>query len=85
MSAALASISRVARGTVAGRPSIGVNDIDLSELVELRAAHETLQARNGVCDSTQAAKNTNDTCPVDKLSDFMEARKEIVQKFHQIL
>ena len=85
VAATLASISRTARTITNNGPDIGTNDINLSELVELRAEHETLQAQKITRNSTQAVKGTEETQPVGESSDFKQARKEIVQKFHQLL
>lgn len=81
----LTSILRTAGGAVGTESGIGTNNIDFSELVKLRAAHETLQARNSVRNSTRATKSTEDAHSIDEPSDFRQARKEIVQKFHQLL
>jgi hypothetical protein len=85
VSATLASISRSTEPAAGGRPNTTTNDIDLSELVKLRAAHETLQARNGVRNSARAVNDTEEPHSVDQPSDFKQARKEIIQKFHQLL
>ena len=82
----LASISCSVEHAAGGRPNTTINDIDLSRLVELRAAHETLRARNGVRNSTtRAAKGTEESRSVDGPSDLEQARKEIIKKFHQLL
>jgi len=85
VSATLTSISRTAGGVVGGKLDIDVIDHNLSKLVELRAAHETLQARNSVRNSARAAKSTEEIRSIDEPSDFAQARKEIIHKFHQVL
>ena len=82
VSATLASILQSTEPAVGGKPTPTTNDINLSELVKLRAIHETLQAQNGVCNSTWAANGTEETHSVNEPSDFKQARKEIIQKFH---
>jgi len=85
VSATLTSIFRTAGGVVGGELGVDTIDLNLSKLVELRAAHETLQARNSVRNSSRAAKSVEDTPSVSESSDFGQARKEIIHKFHQVL
>ena len=85
VSGTLTSILRTSGGAVGSGLGVGIIDLNLSKLVELRAVHETLQARNSVRNSTRAAKNTEETLSVNEPSDFGQARKEIIHKFHQVL
>lgn len=88
VSTTLASIPRRAEAIAGSRLDTGTNNVDLSKLVELRTAHETSQARNSVRSSTKAAKSAEEAeeaSIVDEPSNFVLARKEIIQKFHQLL
>jgi hypothetical protein len=67
------------------------SNLDFSGLIELRAAHETLQARNGVRNSSHEATATSVSSPaedqpqVSNRSDFKHARQQIVKQFYQLL
>lgn len=91
ISAALASISRTQLSTVSTRPIASTSLLDLSGLVELRAAHETLQARNGVRNSnrvttvTAVSPSVKESSEVDNESNFKHARQQIIKRFYQLL
>jgi hypothetical protein len=67
------------------------SNLDFSGLVELRAAHETLQARNGVRNSSRESTSTNlspspeGSPEAGDRSDFKRARQQIVKQFYQLL
>jgi hypothetical protein len=82
ISSTLSSISRIPLQT---SDVSATNRIDLSELVRLRAAHQTVQARKGVRNSKRASETTLQPQEVDEFSEFRKARHEIVQRFHQLL
>jgi len=93
ISAALATISRTQVLAIDTRPNAGTSLLDLSGLVELRAAHETLQAHNGVRnlnrDTTAVGvAHSAEALPksgVSGKSDFGSARQQIVKQFYQLL
>jgi len=85
VSATLTSISRTGEPTVSPDRPTTTSDIDLSGLVELRVAHETLQARNSARNSKRIAKEMEGDRSVTGPSEFGRARREIVLRFHQLL
>ena len=92
ISATLASISRTQPFTINTRPNASTSLLNLSGLIELRAAHETLQARNGVRNlNRETAKMGISPSvegvpdPVDNRSEFKHARQQIIKQFYQLL
>jgi len=94
ISSTLASISRTQFPTINTRPSPSMTLLDLSGLVDLRAAHETLQACTGVRNSNRESKTTGVSPPTEERSsevdaqsgaDFGGARQQIIKQFYQLL
>jgi hypothetical protein len=89
ISATLASIARTrSSSTLNTRPNTSMGLLDLSGLVELRAAHETLQACNGVRNLNREVTITGSAeglSEADDQSDFKHARQQIVRQFYQLL
>lgn len=86
ISATLASISRTTHVTTSTGPNPDINDINLSGLVELRAAHETLRAQGCTRSSTRAIRTTGAPHSIESPSEALKkAWKEIVERFHQLL
>lgn len=87
----LASISRVQPSAVNTQQNHSTSLLDLSGLVDLRTAHETLQARNGVRNSTRETATTGlsptaeGSLEVGNKPDFKHARQQIIKRFYQIL
>ena len=87
----LAAIPRSHSSAIHAQPNISVTRslLDLLELIELRAAHETLQARNGVRNSDREATNTKPSAEkppqVGDETNFKYARQQIVKQFYQLL
>lgn len=91
ISTTLTSISRTRSSTANAQPNPSTSLFDLSGLVELRAAHETPQARNGVrnanCEAVVAGipPSAGGSSEVDNRSDFKDARQRIIKQFYQLL
>ena len=89
ISEVLASISHPKRPSNIIRSDTNTNELDLSELVVLRAAHKTEQARKGIRGSIGIHEGTLETPPdlsqEVELSRSRSARQEIERKFYQLL
>lgn len=85
----LGSISHHERPSNVIQLNAGVTEIDLSELVVLRSAHETEQARKGIRGSAgiheDALEPPPDPSQVAEPSHCVSARQEILCKFYQLL
>jgi len=79
----LSSVSRGPSQTLA--INAAVRRIDLSELVRLRAIHQTAQARNGVRNSKKVSAATPQPQDISEPSEFRNTQREIIQRFHQVL
>lgn len=92
ISATLLAIPRTQSSSATNAQSNSSSSLlEFSGLVELRAAHETLQARNGVRNSGREVTTTNVSSSaegpseVSNKSDFKHARQQIVKQFYQLL
>lgn len=89
ISQALGSVSHFREPDNATKSTTDPNELDLSELVALRSAHETEQARKGVRGSTGIYRDTlemsSDPPQAAEVSHSGSARQEIVRKFYQLL
>ena len=90
ISEALESVSQLGKPNGTAGSNVTTNDeLDLSELVRLRTAHETEQARKGVQGSAGIGDDTSEVTSgkpqVAGPSPSGSARQEIVRKFYQLL
>jgi len=95
ISSTLASISRTQFPAIDTQPRPSMSLLDLSGLVDLRVAHETLQARTGVQNSNREAKTTEASPSTERSlgvdsdtrsgADFGGARQQIIKQFYQLL
>jgi len=85
----LESISYLGKPSKTFGLTANASELDLSELVAIRSAHETEQARKGVRGSTRihedALKTPSDPPQAAGLSRGGSARQEIMRKFYQLL
>lgn len=85
----LAAIPRTYSSTIHAQPNTSASLLNFLELIDLRAAHETLQARNGVRNSDReevTIKASAERSPeADEETSFKYARQQIVKRFYQLL